>query len=66
MAQKNCSEKWKKEYECYLEKQKCIEQKELEEELKKPDNTYGLNPIACQLSRDRIYMNYTGKDRLKW
>ena len=34
--------------------------------MKKPDNTYGLNPLACKESRDRVYLNYTGSDRLKW
>jgi hypothetical protein len=62
----SCGEKWKQEYECYLAEQKCIEEKKLEEEMKKSDNTYGLNPIACEQTRDIVYLNYTGRDRFKW
>ena len=58
-----CGEKWKEEYEEYLEEQKCIDEKNEAEEMSKPDNTYGLNPIACQVSRNRVYLNYYGLDK---
>ena len=66
MAEQDCSKKWKEEYECYLEKEKCRQEKLEKEEMNKPDNTYGMNPYVYEHSRDRVYMNYTGKDRLKW
>lgn len=62
----NCNNNWKEQYEEYLEKEKCRLEKEEREEMCKPDNTYGLNPYACEFSRNRIYLNYTGADRLNW
>lgn len=61
-----CGEKWKREYEIYLEEQKCIEEEKLRKELEKQDNTYGLNPIVFEESRNRVYLTYAGKDRLRW
>ena len=61
-----CGQKWKKEYECYLEEEKCNQEKIEMEESKIPDNTYGINPYVFDNSRNRVYLNYTGKDRLKW
>ena len=57
---------FKKEYECYKKKKKCNQEKIEMEESKIPDNTYGINPYVFDNSRNRVYLNYTGKDRLKW
>lgn len=66
---KNCKttcNNWQEQYEKYLAEEKCKQEKEEIEELSKPDNMYGLNPYACQYSRNRVYMNWTGPDRLNW
>lgn len=62
----NCKNKWQEEYEIYLEDEKCRQEAIEKEEMSKPDNTYGLNLYACQFSRNRVYMNWTGPDRLNW
>ena len=49
-----------------LEEEKCNQEKIEMEESKIPDNTYGINPYVFDNSRNRVYLNYTGKDRLKW
>ena len=66
VEKRTCSQKWKKEYECYLEEEKCNNEKIEMEESKISDNTYGINPYVFDNSRNKVYLNYTGKDRLKW
>lgn len=62
-----CASKWQEDYNKYLQEEKCREEREDKEIMSRPDNTYGLNEeYACQFSRLRVYMNYTGKDRLNW
>lgn len=66
---KNCKttcNNWQEEYEKYLQEEKCRLEKEEELEMSKPDNTYGINPEACRVSRNRVYLNWTGPDRLNW
>lgn len=65
----NCKQtcnNWQEQYKEYLEQEKCRLQREEECELSKPDNTYGINPEACKYSRNRVYLNWTGADRLNW
>lgn len=66
---KNCKttcNNWQEQYREYLEKEKCRLEEEERLEMCKPDNTYGINPEACRVSRNRTYLNWTGPDRLNW
>lgn len=62
----SCGERWKQEYQEYLEEEKCREEEREREEMSKPDNTYGLNPWVFNHTSLSVYLNYTGKDRIKW
>lgn len=61
-----CEEINKAKYECYLKEQERLEEEKKKYEDSLPDNSYGINPAVFDQSRDRVYMNYTGSDRLKW
>ena len=64
-CKKSCNN-WQEEYQKYLEEEKCRLEKEERALMCQPDNTYGLHPDACKFSSLRVYLNYTGKDRLNW
>ena len=57
---------FQKEYEKYLEGEKCKEEQQRLEELNVPDNTYGINPYVFDHSRNSVYLTYTGKDKFNW
>lgn len=66
LEEENCCRDFKKEYECYLENEKCNRDRLEKEESELPDNTYGINPYVFNNSRNKVYLNYTGRDRFKW